>query len=342
MHVVGGIAKLDSGLSVNSDRFSVSGLGTISSMGNLKLTGSATIGGANKEHTLIGTTVVPKSSTMIVRGKLDITSGELLYAEGITVGTLNVSRITEDVDFNDKKILNAKVTGSLDGPLGSLSPDKINSTSIECSGDVSLNGALKASSAAIGKVTISGGDIVALSVETDDLDISDDVAVGGDASVVGDLTVGGKSAVKALTADSIVVAKGAVINGEVSFEDTTTFSQKILIQEEMQVGTGGPRKGINATDSTEGKACANVFASKPVSTLQQGEAFVTSVFSKGGICVCQGKTCIFVEDELVPTKAINATAEAEAVVCKSTLGIRNITDGSTVDVTQHKHTWMQN
>ena len=312
LHVVGGVARLDSGLSVNSDRFSVSGLGTVSSMGNLKVSGSATIGSANKQHTLIGTTVVPKESTMIVRGKLDITSGELLYAEGITVGALNVSRITEDVDFNDKKILNAKVTGSLDGPLGSLSPDKINATSIEASGDVSLNGKLKASSAEIGKVTVSEGDITALSLETVDIDISDDLAVGGDASVVGDLTVGGKSAVKALTADSIIVSKGAVINGEASFEDATTFSKKILVQEEMQVGTGGPRKGINATDGTEDKACANVFARKPVSTVQQGEAFVTSVFSKGGICVCQGQSCVFLEDELVPRKVVQETAEALA------------------------------
>ena len=255
MHVTGGVARLDSGLSVNSDRFSVSGMGTVSSMGNLKVSGSATIGSANKEHTLIGTTVVPKESTMIVRGKLDVTSGELLYAEGITVGALNVSRITEDVDFNDKKILNAKVTGSLDGPLGSISPDKINATSIEASGDISLQGALKASSATIAEVTMSDGSIVAKSIESESIDISKTLAIGSDATVKGDLSVEGSSSVKALTADSVIVSNGVAVEGSLSVEDTATFSKKIFVYDEMQVGTGGPLRGINETAGTEGKAC---------------------------------------------------------------------------------------
>ena len=77
------------------------------------------------------------------------------------------------------------------------------------------------------------------------------------------------------------------------------------------------------------KRVAETFARKPVSSTQEAEAFVASVFAREGICVCQGETCVFVEDELVPKKVINATAEIQVLdgnelpgaVCKNTQGV---------------------
>lgn len=257
--VRGAIAELNTGISVNTDRFVVDGgTGDISTAGKLTVLDGADIGGVNKQNKLIGITEVPTGSKLIVQGQLDITGGTLLYAEGITTATLEVGTISSDVDWASNKITNVKLEGQLDGPIGEVSPDTVKATTLSTSGEASLASANVAGSLTVGAVTVDTNNVAGVdALQAVSVTATGDVSVGGNAAVTGTLGVTGATTLDATTAASVVVNGATTLKGAVAMEGDVSFEKKMLVKEELQIGEGITQTG-HFSSGGDGKKCGSV------------------------------------------------------------------------------------
>ena len=261
LKVRGAISELNTGISVNTDRFTVDGAtGDVTTAGKLTVADGADIGGLNKQNKLIGITEVPTGSKLIVQGQLDVTGGTFLYAEGVTTATLDVGTIASDVDWASNKITNVKLEGQLDGPVGDVSPDSVKATTISTTGEASLASANVAGSLTVGAVTVDTNNVAGVaSLQAATVTATGNVAVGGNAAVTGTLGVTGATTLAATTAASITVDGAATMKGAVAMEGDVTFEKKMIVNEELQIGTGVSTPDTSAL-AEENKKCKSVVA----------------------------------------------------------------------------------
>ena len=262
LKVRGAISELNTGISVNTDRFTVDGAtGDVTTAGKLTVADGADIGGLNKQNKLIGITEVPTGSKLIVQGQLDVTGGTFLYAEGVTTATLDVGTIASDVDWASNKITNVKLEGQLDGPVGDVSPDSVKATTLSTTGEASLASANVAGSLTVGAVTVDTNNVAGVaSLQAATVTATGDVTVGGNAAVTGTLGVTGASTLAATTVASLTVDGTTTLKGDINMEGDVTFDKKMYVSEELQVGISHVIDAQTAVVVSETKKCKTSFS----------------------------------------------------------------------------------
>ena len=239
LEVRGSTAKLMSGINTNNV-FTVDPVeGDTVVKGSFTATKGAILGGTGTNTRLQGTTTVGAADVLVVEGTLSVV-GQLTGSTMVATQTINVNTIDSDVDFNDKEISKVKVTAnSLDGPVGSITPSTIVATTIGTSGLATLDSLSVTGDAALGNIAVVNDELSgAVSITSGTLASTGDAAVGGNAAVTGTLGVTGATTLAATTAASVEVTGAATLKGAVSMEGDVTFEKKMIVNEELQIGTG--------------------------------------------------------------------------------------------------------
>ena len=132
-------SKMDGGLTVGT-ALKIDTNGKLSGSSDISMTGTMTLGDPTKTHTVVGTTVIPKESTLLVKGTLDVTAGKLLHTVSLNVQNASIDSITDDLDMKNNEIKNVviKTGATFDGPLGDNTPSTVKATTLSASTSATL------------------------------------------------------------------------------------------------------------------------------------------------------------------------------------------------------------
>jgi len=261
LEVRGATAQLISGINTNNVFTVDATTGDTVVKGSFTATEGAVIGGTGTQSRLQGTTTVGSGDLLIVEGTLNVV-GTLTGTTMVSTQTINVNAIASDVDFQTNKITNVEVVANaISGPLGSGSADTVLATTIGSSGLATLHSLTVTGDTTIGNIQIVGDALSgAVSVTSGTISSTGDAAVGGNAAVTGTLGVAGASTLAATTAAALTVDGAATLKGAVSMEGDVTFEKKMVVNEELQIGTGTTTTGA-ITSAGDGFKCATELAS---------------------------------------------------------------------------------
>ena len=256
---VDGVSKLDGGINVaNLFTVSADGSTTVDALVTMKKLVTMTGGGR-----LEGSWVVPTGSSVSVLGTLDIEEGNLKTRGTVSSTGITFQQLTAGADFNNKPVTNVKFTsGAISGvsidssAIGTTTASTIKATTLDASstitgqGDLSVAGKVDLNSITVDRGVISN--VSSLTAET--IVSSGDSTVQGDASITGSLSAGDTTLGNSTIA-SVTVSGPTVLEGSVSMKKDVTFETKIIVSDQMQVGSNGTVDfAKDGTLKTSGKA----------------------------------------------------------------------------------------
>lgn len=301
---VDGVSKLDGGINVaNLFTVGLDGATTIDALVSMKKLVTMTGGGR-----LEGSWVVPTGSSVSVLGTLNIQEGNLKTQGTVSSTGITFQQLTAGADFNNQAVTNVKFTsGAISGvtidssAIGETTPSTVKATTLAASSSITGQGDLSvAGKAELNSVTVDGGVISNVSSLTaSSLVSSGDLTVQGDASVTGSLSAG-DSSFGSSTIASVTVSGATVLEGSVSMKKDVTFETKIIVNDQMQVGTGSTSSSL-VTDGTTTSGCTagSVFsAGSGSNTPETALPFVNQLITNGGGCVVSSTSSVLVDDKL--------------------------------------------
>lgn len=303
LEVLGDVSEFGGGINVN-DMMTVDGLGNTEVKGTFKaVTSDITLGAVSGTITeLQGTTRVPASSKLVIEGQFDISAGAVVDVTQITAATATISVINADVDFNGKAIKNL---GGVTMQAGAAITAPIEATTLSASGAATFTGTTNVATltasgnVAMGAVTVQNNDVAGVgTLSVNDATISTTLGVNA-VTVADTLAVSGASTLDATTAASVVVNGATTLKGAVSMEGDVTFEKKMLVNEELQIGTGTTTTGVIDSAgagfgcTTEAKAVDSVYETTDGSpnsdiTAAQCGQLAAQILSQGYFCATGG------------------------------------------------------
>lgn len=266
LEVLGGVSEFGGGINVN-DMMTVDGLGNTEVKGTFKaVTSDITLGAVSGTITeLQGTTRVPASSKLVIEGQFDISAGAVVDVTQITAATATISVINADVDFNGKAINNL---GGVTMQAGAAITAPIEATTLSASGAATFTGTTNVATltasgnVAMGAVTVQNNDVAGVgTLSVNDATITTTLSVNA-VTVADTLAVSGASTLDATTAASVVVNGATTLKGAVAMEGDVTFEKKMMVNEELQIGTGTTTPASSGVLVEAGKTCETIAVPK--------------------------------------------------------------------------------
>lgn len=293
LKVLGEVASLGFGLNVNN-MLTVSATGDVIARGKIDLQEGASIGGDGKNSELRGTTTVPLGDTLVINGELNVLNGKLITLGSIAARNVSFDVVTSDLDMKNHKVKNAKVEGQFDGKVGETSPSSVKATTLSSSSLATLASVDVAGEAKFGSVSVNDNkisNVTTLSVE--DLTASGAATVSGATSLKSTLSVTGATTLDSAKAASLEVDGETTLKGSASMEKDVTFKQKIIVEEQMQIGTGASRTIMNTTVATASKSltlvpnvgqCVTNTVAVEATTPETALPILNTILAQGGAC----------------------------------------------------------
>jgi len=288
-------SKLDGGLTVGT-ALKIDTNGKLSGSSDVAITGTMTLGDPTKTHTVVGTTVIPKESTLLVKGTLDVTAGKLLHTVSLNVQNASIDSITDDLDMKNNELKNVviKSGATFDGPIGDNTPSTVKATILSASTSASLQALTATGAATISGMAFDDGKISNVTeVKTTKLVVVDGADVGGDVKLAKSVTVEGATVLKGTQTDALTVKQGVTVDQASLLRGDVTMEKSVTVKEKMEVGTSSTRKGLNVTVQSSSAAlieqtgvnqCTTNTVAIAASTPATALPILQTILAQGGAC----------------------------------------------------------